>query len=197
MHVFGSKSMEISSSLPSYSDLTNALQSEETPFLAAQAHGYICGLLCGTSGKIDNSWQNKILGEQKNRRAREMLQELFETSYHMISEFSFEFALILPDDKADINLRTEALGSWCQGFLAGLKQCRIPLEDREPSEVTDTLSDITEIATVNFGDIQSTEEDEMAYFELVEYVRLAVLMIFHEFNTPNAEDSIENGNWTH
>jgi uncharacterized protein YgfB (UPF0149 family) len=191
------RSMENSSSLPSYSEMITALQSEETPFLPAQAHGYICGLLCGTSGKIDNSWQNKILGDQKKRRAREMLQEVFETSYHLISEFSFEFTLILPDDKADINLRTEGLGSWCQGFLSGLKQCRIPLEDREPGEVTDALSDITEIANVNFGDIKTTDEDEMAYFELVEYVRLAVLMIFHEFSTPNAEDSIDNGNWTH
>ena len=99
--------------------------------------------------------------------------------------------MLLPNDKTDINLRTEALGSWCQGFLSGLKQCHIPLENREPGDITDTLSDITEIAKVNFGDIKTTDEDEMAYFELVEYVRLAVLMLFHELNAIEPDETID------
>lgn len=189
--------MTSASSLPSYTEMTTLLKGDDTPFLAAQVHGYICGLLCGTSGKIDNSWQNKILSENKSRRAREMLNELFENSYHMISEFSFEFTLLLPNDKVDINLRTEALGAWCQGFLTGLKQCRIPLDNREPGDMTDTLNDLTEIAKVNFEDNKETDEDEMAYFELVEYVRLAVLNIYHELNTPNAEESMEDRGWKH
>jgi uncharacterized protein YgfB (UPF0149 family) len=168
------------SSLPDYTDVTNILQSNDSSFLAAQVHGYICGLLCATGGKIDNSWQNIVLGEKINPKTRDVLQQIFETSFHLISEFSFEFTLLLPADKTDINLRSEALGSWCQGFLTGLKQCHVPLENREASEITDTLNDITEIAQVNYGDMQSNDEDETAYYELAEYVRLAVLMLFHE-----------------
>ncbi len=177
--------MTLLSSLPNYAEVTQTLKSEETPFLPAQVHGYICGLLCATGGKIDNSWQNIVLGEKINRSTRDLLQQIFEVSFHLISEFSFEFAILLPDDKADLNLRSEALGAWCQGFLAGLKQCKVPLEDREPSEITDTLNDIIEIAQVNYGDLKSNDEDENAYFELVEYVRLAVLMLFHEMKAPD------------
>lgn len=184
--------MSLSPSLPSYTEITTALQSAETPFLPAQIHGYICGLLCGTSGKMDNSWQNAFIENKKNRAAREILQQLSETSYHLISEFSFEFTLMLPEDKIDINLRTEALGSWCQGFITGLKQSHVPIENREASEMTDALNDLIEIAKVSFGDIKSNDEDEMAYFELVEYVRLAVLMIFHELNTPSPEDKMDD-----
>jgi uncharacterized protein YgfB (UPF0149 family) len=179
-------------SLPTYTEVTNALKSTEMPFQAAQVHGYICGLLCATHGKIDNSWQNAVLGDKKNRNAREMLQQLFETSYHLISEFSFEFLLILPADRSDINVRTEALSSWCQGFLTGLKQCHVPIENRNPSDVTETLNDFIEIAKVNYGDMNANEEDETAYFELVEYVRLGVLMIFHELNTPAAEEETDD-----
>jgi uncharacterized protein YgfB (UPF0149 family) len=179
------------SSLPGYTELTSALKNAESPFQAAEVHGFICGLLCATSGKIDNSWEKIILGDKKNRSARELLEQLFETSYHLISEFSFEFALVLPDDKVDINARTEALGSWCQGFLTGLKQCKVPIENREPSEVTDTLNDMLEIAKVNYGDMSANDEDETAYFELVEYVRLGVLMIFHEFLNPGSEDNLD------
>lgn len=178
--------------LPSYAEVITALHGEETPFLAAQVHGYICGLLCATKGKVDNAWQNIVLGDIKNRSARELLQQLFETSFHLISEFSFEFTLLLPSDRVDINLRTEALGAFCQGFLSGLKQYHVAIENREPSDVTDTLNDLIEIAQVNFGDIQSNDEDETAYFELVEYVRLAVLMIFHEMNTDTKKTLIDN-----
>lgn len=189
--------MNISSSLPTYTELTNALESTESTFLVAQVHGYICGILCATSGKVDNSWQKIVLGDNKSRAARELLQQVFETSYHLISEFSFEFMLVLPDDKLDINIRTEALGSWCQGFLAGLKQYNVPVENREPSEITDTLNDITEIAQVNYGDLKSNDEDETAYFELVEYVRLGVLMIFHEMKPSKAQDKLSDDSWLH
>ena len=190
--------MTISPSLPSYSDLTKALDSAESPFLAAQIHGYVCGLLCGSSGKMDNSWQNNFLKDKKDRTARDILQQLSETSFHLISEFSFEFTLVLPDDKYDINVRTEALGSWCQGFLSGLTQCDVPLENREPGEMTDALTDILEITKVSFGDMEANEEDEMAYFELVEYVRLAVLMIFQELINPTTTDGdSEEDTWQH
>ncbi len=176
--------------LPSYSEMTRILDAIETPFLAAQVHGYICGLICGSQGRIDNTWIKKVLENKKNRAAQESLHEVFEISFHQMSEFSFEFSLLLPDDKMEINLRTEALGSWCQGFLSGLKQCGISIEDRPPSEVTEALEDMVEIAKVNFDELSSNDEDETAYFELVEYVRLATLMIFHELNRPDPTTNI-------
>ncbi len=189
--------MAITPSLPNYTDVTTALDATETPFLVAQVHGFICGLLCATSGKTDNSWQKKVLAEHKSKAAREILQQLFETSFHLISEFSFEFTLLLPDDKTAINLRTEALGSWCQGYLSGLKHCHVPIENREPSEITDTLNDILEISQVNYDDLQQDEENEAAYFELLEYIRLAVLMIFHEFKNPSPEIGSDQDSWLH
>jgi uncharacterized protein YgfB (UPF0149 family) len=189
--------MSTSPSLPTYAEVTGALNSVETPFFPAQVHGFICGLLCATSGKSDNSWHNTLLGDKKDRHAREMLQQIFESSFHLISEFSFEFTLLLPEDKASIHLRTEALGSWCQGFLAGLKHGRFPIENREPSEITDTLNDILEIAQVNYEELDANDEDEMAYFELLEYVRLAVLMIFHEIKTPSTPNQSDDGSWLH
>jgi len=173
------------SSLPSYSELTTALKKAGATFYPAEIHGLICGALAATGGKLDNSWLKIITLPKKNRALTELLQHVFEFSYHQLSEFSFEFSLLLPSDRADINVRTEALGGWCQGFLAGLKHYKVPLEKREPSEITDTLNDMIEIAKVNFGDLTSNDEDESAYFELVEYVRLAVLMLFQEISAPN------------
>ena len=48
----------------------------------------------------------------------------------------------------------------------------------------DAINDITEIAQVSFGDIKADDTAETDYCELVEYVRLAILMIYQELNTP-------------
>lgn len=184
-------------SLPSYSSVTSALKKTPEKLEGAQAHGLICGLICANPEKTSNNWQKLILGSEPNPTAQELLQELYENSYHLLSEFSFEFMLLLPNDSKDIKARAEALGLWCQGFLMGLKQAHFRIEHRAPGEVTDALNDIIEIAQVNHEDILENEEDETAYYELVEYVRLAVLMIFQELRSDNPQKNPEENDFLH
>lgn len=169
-------------SLPTYIEITTALKKIPSDFSAAQIHGYFCGLICLYNGKNSTAWKKRILGSKKNKEAQETLQDLYETSYHQISEFSFEFDLLLPDDEGDINTRTEALGLWCQGFITGLAQ-ENTRQQNTSAEASETLNDIIEISQVSYGDIADTDEDESAYFELVEYVRLGVLMIYTELQS--------------
>ncbi len=195
------KTMSQAPSLPSYTELTLALEKTQSNFQAAQVHGLLCGLICGTSGKTDDSWEKIVLGPKKSKKTLSMLQELYETSYHQINEFSFEFSLLLPTDRANLDTRAEALGLWCQGFVAGLQQTDALIENREPGEATDALNDIIEIAQVNYGDVTANEEDETAYFELIEYVRLAVLMLYHELGTDKqldeSPDNLDENDFLH
>ncbi len=184
-------------SLPSYTEIADLLAEAHTTFTPSQVHGLFCGYICATSGKVDSRWEKIVFGKNKHAECRELLQEIYETSYHQMSEFSFEFTLILPSDDTDINVRTEALGLWCQGFLSGLEQCQIPLQNREESDVTDTLNDIIEIAQVNFGDIADDDEDETAYFELMEYVRLGTLLIFQDLKIANPSNTSDENNQLH
>src|SRR5579872_3137571 len=172
-------------SLPSYADIADLLVAAKSSFHPAEVHGLLCGHIAGTSGKMDNRLEKLVLGKNKNPEYREVLQQLYETSYHQISEFSFEFTLLLPADDSNINALTEALALWCQGFLTGLQQTNIPVQNREESDITETINDFIEIAQVNYGDIADDDEDETAYFELVEYVRLGALMIFQDLKSMN------------
>ena len=56
--------------------------------------------------------------------------------------------------------------------MAGLQNADIPIENHASETLTEALDDIIEIAQVNYDEISATEEDEAAYFELVEHVRL-------------------------
>lgn len=189
--------MNTSSSLPNYAEITEALKKTPANYNASQVHGLMCGLICANSGKPDRQWESLLFGTTKDKQAVDVLLQLYETSYHQMSEFSFEFALLLPEDTLDINQRAEALGLWCQGFLTGLEQSKIPLENRPASEITEAIDDLIEISQVNYGDIATSDEDETAYFELVEYVRLAALMIFHELKSPSSPSNPSENNLLH
>jgi hypothetical protein len=174
--------------LPDYSDVAEMLLAAKSTFHPAEVHGLLCGHIAGTSGEMSPALQKLILGKSKNAEYKAELQQLYEMSYHAMSEFSFEFTLLLPDDGSNINTRTEALGLWCQGFLTGLQQANVPLQNREDSDVTETINDFLEISQVNYGNIADDDEDETAWFELVEYVRLGVLLIFNDLKI-NAPDN--------
>jgi len=184
-------------SLPDYEQIADMLIAAKSTFHPAEVHGLLCGHIIGTSGQADKSLQKLILGKNKNPEYHAELQQLYEISYHLMSEFSFEFTLLLPDDDSKINLRTEALGLWCQGFLTGLQQTNIPVQNREESDVTETINDFIEIAQVNYDDIADDDEDETAYFELVEYVRLGVLLIFNDLETGRPEKMSGENNQLH
>jgi yecA family protein len=182
--------MTDTNTLPSYTDIAEALSHGESTFLPSEAHGYLCALLC-TSPAEDYSWQEIVFPASDDPSAHTALADLYESSMKQMSAFAFEFHLLLPDDDEDINSRAESLGVWCQGFLTGLNGAEKKLELSDENEVKDALNDIIDISQVTYGELTSTDEDETAYYELVEYIRLVVLMIYQEFKklTPNSDSN--------
>lgn len=180
------------SSLPSYTELTLLLNKIQPDLHPAETHGLLCGYLCITPNpkKLDPEFEQLLLRGKADKKIHVILSQLYEASYHSLNQFSFEFSLIIPDDDTDINIRAEALGLWCQGFLTGLAQSSTPLQNYPENEITEALSDFSEIAQINFSDIPANEEDETAYFELVEYVRLTALMFFNELQSNSAPQKI-------
>jgi yecA family protein len=175
---------------PEYSEIQHALASTGATLSASEAHGLMCGMICSSPYKNAPQWEPLLLGEKPNQKSKKILQQLYMYSDSLISEFALEFILALPDDEADINERTECLGLWCQGFLVGLQQGPLKLAPDADTEATEALHDLTEIAQVTTGRSDTgNDEDEAAYLELVEYVRLAVLMLYHELRTPSTKPS--------
>lgn len=181
--------------LPSYSDIEDVLQSVTT-YNPAQVHGLMCGLLCTLPEQTNTSWEKLLFGN-KIPQDHELLIELYEKSFEQMNSFSFDFILLLPDEDVDINDRVEALGLWCQGFLTGLEHGKVPLKNREPGDVTETLDDFLEISQVSYGELTDDNEDETAYLELVEYVRLGALMIFQDLKANSPQEQSNQNNMLH
>ena len=172
--------------LPTYTELDLALSKTKLKLHPSQVHGLICGMLCGNP-KITPAWEELVTGDGKLSAAvHETLQALFDATAKQLNEFLFELQLVLPADAEELPMRAEALTLWCQGLLTGLKISHVPLVDREPSELTEAINDFIEIAKMNYEEVVANEEDEEAYSELVEVVRMAVILVDQDLREGDA-----------
>lgn len=183
-------------SLPTYRDLHQALSKTTLKLHPSQAHGLICGIICGNPA-TNAAWEELVTGGKGPAKTHEILQSLFDASKTQLDDFLFEFELVMPSDSDDLPIRAEALTLWCQGFLTGLKMAQVQIVGREPGEMSEAINDLIEIAKMNYEDVVASEEDEAAYVELVEYVRMAAILIYQDIREHDAKKPASASNHLH
>ncbi len=146
---------------------------------APEAHGILCGILCAQGAADRRIWLEQVVGEGNLGNAG--LNALFEVTAGQFSDRELEFALLLPDDDQPLSERAVALRRWTQGYLFGIGLGGINQESL-PEELYDFLRDLLEVAKVDFDTDEATEEDEEAYLEVLEFVRLGAITVFEELN---------------
>ncbi len=169
--------------LPDYDQINDALQGLSSQFDAAEFHGQLCGLLCTFESMQLPDWLALSLPEQDAAKLSAVSHELFQAllvySQTGLSSEDFGFQLLLPDDTAGLGARVEALGNWCQGFLLGISHAGVSDIQALPGELPEIVKDFLNISQAESFELADEEEDEAAYTELVEYVRVGV-QLFHE-----------------
>ena len=152
---------------------------------ASESHGTLCGVLCsGVDGAA--AWLDHILGEdaaagQAADQCRRALAALRDSTRTALDAGALEFTPLLPDDESALSERTAALGEWCQGFLYGVGLAGESIKlDALPDEAGEVLRDMGQIAQAGFEGEGASEEDEAAYTEIVEYLRVGVQLLYEE-----------------
>ncbi len=157
-----------------------------SPVGPAEGHGLLCGLFCAAREEVLRLWSDQLVGEGELTEEESVpLRLLAEETGRQLEDSSFGFSLLLPGDDESLEERALALGEWCHGFLVGLGLG----EGVEPADesVQEVLADLTQISKVSSQPEDcTTEEDEASYAELVEYVRVAVLMVNEQLRYPGA-----------
>lgn len=176
--------------LPTYKELDQALSKTMLKLHPSQVHGLISGILCGNPQNTA-AWEELVTGKKESAKTHDLLHALYDATAKQLEEFLFNFQLLLPPDTEPLPTRAEALTLWSQGFLTGLKLVQVQIIDREKGEMTEAIDDLIEIAKMNYEDVVASEEDEAAYIELVEFVRMAVILIYQDMR--EAESSKKSG----
>ncbi|HET6591614.1 MAG TPA: UPF0149 family protein, partial [Xanthomonadales bacterium] len=122
----------------------------------------------------------------------EALTEAWQSTVAQFEDEELGFALWLPDDDDPLEERTVALARWCSGFLAGLGSGG-QLEALS-EEAREAIGDLQEIARAELSspatDDARSEDDEAAYAEIVEYVRIVALVLREDFRGPLDDEAI-------
>lgn len=155
---------------------------------AAENHGVLCGLVCARGPDMERAWLDLLRDEREEAApagappetdpaAWKDLSRLYRETVGQLRDEGFVFYLLLPDDSQPLQLRAEAMTEWCQGFLYGLAAGGLEDYSVLPQEVREIAEDIVEISSAS-TDSEEGESDEAAYSELVEYLRVGVILVF-------------------
>jgi len=160
----------------------------------AELHGLLTGQLASGVRADAEAWLAMVVAhldvqELEDDDDKAELVGLYDVALAQLMAADFSFQLLLPEDDTELAGRTDSLGAWCSGFLSGFGLGFDIGKQKLSSEITDSMEDLASIAQVSFDedggdDEQKGDGAEKSYIELVEYVRLAAMMVFAEFNLP-------------
>ncbi len=173
--------------LPDYDAVNDAVRALAPDLDAAELHGQWCGMLCAQPLLPESDALTRTLPQVPEGRARERLHELWATTRAMFESGQFDFQPLLPDDEARLESRVEALGHWAQGFLLGLDRMGLTDHKSLPGELPGIAEDMGKLAAAESYALDDEEQDENAYMELVEYLRVAVQLFREELQARQAE----------
>ena len=177
----------------------NAATSELSP---AELHGTVCGIQCaklrvkhqGRTNPVDAeidedaNWADEsdarqddvlplddylsLVGADAVENADALLRFAQIAQEELLSD-DLRFMPLLPDDESPVELRVEALAEWCAAFLAGFAALGQMTCSEEEEEI---LEDLAAISSADIDGLEA-EEAERLYAEIVEYIRVTVLLL--------------------
>jgi uncharacterized protein YgfB (UPF0149 family) len=172
-----------------YRDLAELLNRTGSPLPPSELHGGLCGVICASGREAAAEWLVGLVDDcagdaQTLTDLARQLELLGQEAWGALSGLALEFEPLLPDDQAAIDQRAHALGLWCHGFLAGLVVGGVDLEagsDGLSPEFRELVRDFMQISQAGLGaEDGETEENDQAFVELVEFVRVGVQFAFEE-----------------
>lgn len=150
-------------------------------------HGFLCGRLsCGAVQMEDlvnssTAWLG-LEGETAEGASAD-LESFYEATLSDLQDISFLFKPLLPDDELPIAERLISVSDWCSNYLSGLGEGMGP-EFEVSEDGKEALQDISAISQISpdLDADEAEEDDEKDYLELVEYIRIAVQLIFSDLD---------------
>ena len=141
----------------------------------------LCGRICSGEEVDVAGWIGEVIGNGTGgdlRRCEQVLQAVSEETLAQLSSPEFGFHPFLPHDDSPLELRCSELARWCQGFLYGLGASgRLDTRGLN-ADVREVISDLSAFTALESG--EESEDFERDYCELVEYLRVGVMLINEE-----------------
>lgn len=180
-----------------YDACRNALRRADADLGASECHGVLCGLLCAAKEFPEDRWLEETLsggttGDSVSAQCTSLLRSARRETERQLTSRDYEFEPMLPDDEAPLSQRGRALAQWCRGFLYGLALGGLDETSTTSEEVREVLGDLSEFTRLEVSESErETMDMETDYTELVEYVRVGVMLVHTEMRSRLEKPSAE------
>ncbi len=164
------------SDLPDNTAVAAALNAAGLAVDPSELHGSLCGYVSGGGNGDTADWLQRLeLDADVEPATGDVLDAMRMTTLAQFAAQDFAFELLLPSDDAPLAERANALIDWCRSFLGGFGLAAPPA-DALSGEAAEALEDMGRIAASDLA-YDGSETDEDALAEIVEFVRVAALLL--------------------
>ncbi len=180
---------------PSYEQIENALNSVKSPYAVEDSHGMLCAMLIVNNSLQCARWLDEICTHGNTSNAANTLDKdtlcaLYDHTKQELNDTLLNFTLLVTEEDNSLSARVSSLKKWCDGFLFGLALAGVKDLTHVPEDSMEILQDITTISQAE-EDEEEDEINEVAYMDIVEYVRMGVLLINEEMHPMNRHQTIQ------
>ena len=155
----------------------------------SEYHGTISAYLCCDTFQEDDLLPKEVSfdGSSVSVQIIEFKHALYELISETINSFNdteMSFYPFLPPDSEELSIRAYSLSMWCQGFIDALgkfiSERRLTINQSDQTFIGEIIEDFSQISTLSKTAVESGNEEELAYFEVVEFVRVGTQLVYEE-----------------
>lgn len=167
-----------------YDQFGRLLQESVLAPTPSEAHGLLCGLICGGAPTPERAWLDQLFptpnaGDPHLQEALTGLHTLARQTLDGLQGRGLSFIPLAPDEACPLVERATALYDWVRGFLFAFGVLGIAERDL-PEQTREVLRDFADITRLDLDQLSESEEDESALTELLEFVRVAAMLVYEE-----------------
>lgn len=159
-----------------YEQLGELLEAAGVDLIPAEFHGQLTGLWCRRTELPRDLGLSDVNPESCTL---EPLRDFATALWRQLEDPAGSFDLMLPADDASLTQRVDALAEWCDGMLYGIGHAGQLDVEEYGEEVGEALRDLAEISNIELAP-SGGEDDESAYAEIVEYLRVVAQTLYIE-----------------
>ncbi|MED7787993.1 YecA family protein [Francisella sp. 19X1-34] len=171
---------------PNFEDVAEALKVMQALSSASEAHGLLCALFSFGAEVKFTAWSDSLMtktieeGDLVAASALKTMKKLYDYTKSQFDEKGLSFDLFIPDDSEPLSYRAEALTYWIKGFLSGVGLFGLDFENSKDKEIKEAIHDLMQISYMDYDSLGQDESNEDDFMELLEYTKVAVLLIDSE-----------------
>lgn len=166
-----------------YAELNDVLNEYQMGITASELHGMLTGFY--VSGNYDKAACFELIADFANDGNAfpdaiiTSLEKLYHFTDQQFSSPFFEFSLLISNDEP-FQTQINDVTDWISQFLFGFGVSKQKLTDVS-NDVKEVINDLNQLALLSYDDEYDLTENEKMLDEVIEYVRIAVMLCYEEF----------------